>query len=179
MFLIGAKFHHGQVCQHTDLKRKESGYFVVLELEGNFPLIKLSARLSCYIFLCDEQFCCKLSRNSVMFPDARDSSRFRISKLHRLLSKYDGSMTEFLNPEKSRTWRDVMAARASGIRPDKIALTLRYLRLVVKPPKPTRCHRMIKQVDREIEPLKLGEVKVRERLVCTCKLASRKSKDPE
>jgi len=38
---------------------------------------------------------------------------------------------------------------------------------------------MIKQVEREIEPLMFGEVKVRERLVCTCKLAFRKSKDPE
>jgi hypothetical protein len=38
---------------------------------------------------------------------------------------------------------------------------------------------MIEQVDREIEPLKLGEVKVRERLVCTCKLAPRKAEDPE
>jgi len=100
---------------------------------GRVPLIKLPARLSCCIFLCDEQFYCKLSRNSVMFPDARDSSRFRISKLHRFLSKYSGTVTEFLNPEKSRTWRDVMAARTSGIRPDKIAPTLRYLRLVIKP----------------------------------------------
>jgi len=69
-----------------------------------------------------------------MFPDARDSSRFRTSKLHRLLSKFGGIVTELLNTEKSRTWRDVMAARASGIRSDKVVvLRLRYLRLVVRP----------------------------------------------
>lgn len=122
---------------------------------GRIPEILLSLNLNSCSLL-DGHFT-RLSINSVMFPDERPHSRSRISKLHRFLKfvvmivmpsmaassspEEGGAWLDGSRPigeigtgrliEKSRTWRDVIFASASGTWPYKrFPESTRFVRLV-------------------------------------------------
>ncbi|BAF28468.1 Os11g0564800 [Oryza sativa Japonica Group] len=120
------------------------------------PVILLYFKINCCSLLAGHF--AKLSINSVMFPDERLCVRSRISKLHRFL-KFSAmivmpSMAASSSPEeggawldgsrpigeigtgrlieKSRTWRDVISASASGSWPYNLfPESMRSLRLVM------------------------------------------------
>jgi hypothetical protein len=78
---------------------------------GNIPVILLLGELKTDNFL--EAHCGNLSTNSVMFPDDRLLSRYRVSSSQRLF-KSTVNVAAFPLFEKSKCWRDTIPPSASG-----------------------------------------------------------------